>query len=63
MEQVIEVEYDNELVEKYKENYIMEEEGIGADEVEPYGIQDNFNTDTIEEMINSEEVEIDDKDN
>lgn len=41
-EQVIEVEYDKDLVEEYKRNYIMEEEGIGADEEEPYDAQTIF---------------------
>lgn len=60
-EQVVEVDYDKELVEDYKSNYIMEEEGIGADEAEPYGIQDTFNTDSLEEML-GEGVEIDSED-
>lgn len=41
-EQVIEVEYDKDLVKEYKRNYIMEEEGIGADEEEPYDAQTTF---------------------
>ncbi|MCI6457181.1 MAG: hypothetical protein MSA56_05725 [Clostridium sp.] len=50
--QIIEVEYDEALVEEYKNNYIMEEDGTGADEVgEVYGIQTTFNTDTIEELL------------
>ena len=50
--QIIEVEYDKDLVEEYKNNYIMEEEGIGADEVgEVYGTQTTFNTDTIDELL------------
>ena len=50
--QVIEVEYDKDLVEEYKNNYIMEEEGIGAEEVgEVYGTQTTFNTDTINELL------------
>ena len=28
-DQMIEVDYDKDLVEKYKKNYIMEEEGTG----------------------------------
>lgn len=56
MEQKIEVEYDKDLVEDYKNNYIMEEEGIGADEAEPYDIQDNFNTDTPENMVDEDTV-------
>ena len=50
--QVIEVEYDQSRVEDYKNNYIMEEEGIGADELgEVYDPQTTFNTDTIEELL------------
>lgn len=66
MEQIIEVEYDEKLVEEYKDNYIMEEEGIGADEVEPFDIQTTVNETPFEEMIDEgeviiEEVEEDDK--
>jgi len=50
MEQVIETDYNKDLVEEYKNNYIMEEEGIGTEEGEVYGIQDTVNTDTPEEM-------------
>ncbi len=50
--QVIEVEYNQDLVNDYQNNYIMEEEGIGADEVgEVYGTQTTFNTDTIDELL------------
>ncbi len=49
-EQIIEVDYDKELVNEYKRNYIMEEEGIGSDEVEPFDIQTTYNEDTFEEM-------------
>lgn len=56
MEQKVEVEYDKDLVEDYKNNYIMEEEGIGADEAEPYDIQDNFNTDSVEDMVDKDTV-------
>lgn len=56
MKQKIEVEYDKDLVEDYKNNYIMEEEGIGADEAEPYDIQDNFNTDSVEDMVDKDTV-------
>ena len=59
--QVIEVEYDKKLVEEYKKNYIMEEEGIGTDEVEPYDTQDKVNEVPFEEMIEDGEVVIDDK--
>lgn len=55
-EQVIEVEYDKNLTEDYKKNYIMEEEGIGADEAEPYDIQSTFNTDSPEEMLDESTV-------
>ena len=42
--QVIEVDYDKELVEKYNKNYIMEEDGTCAElDVEPFDIQTNFN--------------------
>lgn len=51
MEQVIEVDYNKELVEEYKNNYIMEEEGIGADDVTPYGEQTTFNTDSLDELV------------
>lgn len=54
--QIIEVEYDKDLVEKYKENYIMEEEGIGADEAEPFDIQTNVNEIPFEEMNEEGEV-------
>lgn len=50
--QIIEVEYDEELVKEYSNNYIMEEEGIGAGEDgEIYGAQDTFNEDTIDEIL------------
>ena len=55
-EQIIEVDYDKDLVEKYKENYIMEEEGIGADEAEPFDTQTNVNEVPFEEMIEDGEV-------
>ena len=55
-EQIIEVEYDKDLVEKYKENYIMEEEGIGADEAEPFDLQNTVNEDSFEEMNEEGEV-------
>lgn len=60
--QVIEVDYDKELVEKYKKNYIMEEDGTGAElDVEPFDIQTNFNEVPFEEMIEDGEVIVDDK--
>ena len=55
-DQIIEVEYDKDLVEKYKENYIMEEEGIGADESEPFDLQTTVNEDSFEEMNEEGEV-------
>ena len=62
--QVIEVDYDKELVEKYKKNYIMEEDGIGAElDAEPFDIQTNVNEVPFEEMIEDGEVVIDDKNN
>ena len=56
MEQKIEVEYDKDLVEDYKNNYIMEEEGIGANEAEPYDIQTTFNEESIEDMVDKDTV-------
>lgn len=68
--QIIEVEYDEALVEEFKKNYIMEEEGVGADQdsVEPYATQTNTNEVPFEEMIEEgeviiEEVEEDDSNN
>lgn len=55
-EQIIEVEYDKDLVEKYKKEYIMEEEGIGADEAEPFDTQTNVNEISFEEMNEEGEV-------
>ena len=54
--QIIEVEYDKDLVEKYKKNYIMEEEGIGADETEPFDTQTKINEVPFEEMNEEGEV-------
>ena len=55
--QVIEVEYDKKLVEEYKKNYIMEEEGVGADlDAEPYDTQTKVNEVPFEEMIDDGEV-------
>lgn len=54
--QVIEVEYDKKIVEDYKRNYIMEEEGIGADpDAEPYDTQTKFNADSKEELFDPED--------
>ena len=55
-DQIIEVDYDKKLVEKYKKNYIMEEDGIGADEAEPFDIQTNVNEIPFEEMNEEGEV-------
>ena len=55
-DQIIEVEYDKDLVEKYKENYIMEEDGIGADEAEPFDTQTKVNEVPFEEMNEEGEV-------
>lgn len=55
-EQVVEVEYNKDLVEEYKKNYIMEEEGIGADpDATPYGEQTTLNTDGIDELFDPED--------
>lgn len=58
MEQIIEVDYNEDLVEDYKNNYIMEEEGIGADEAEPYDTQENTNEVPFEFMIEPGEAVI-----
>lgn len=58
--QVIEVEYDEKLVEEYKNNYIMEEEGIGAIEGEVFDTQEKLNEMPFNEMIEDGEVVIDD---
>lgn len=56
-EQIIEVEYDKDLVEEYKRNYIMEEEGIGADpDTKPYDTQTKLNETPLEEMFDQGEV-------
>ena len=54
--QIIEVDYDKDLVEKYKENYIVEEEGTGDIESEPFDIQTTVNEDSFEEMNEEGEV-------
>ena len=55
--QVIEVDYNKELVEKYKKEYITEEEGTGADpDAEPSDIQTNLNEVPLEEMFDKGEV-------
>lgn len=55
-DQIIEVDYDKDLVEKYKENYIMEEEGTGDIESEPFDLQTTVNEDSFEEMNEEGEV-------
>lgn len=57
-EQVIEVDYDKDLVEEFKANYIMEEEGIGANEEVPYGEQTTFETEEDFDDIYGEGCEI-----
>ena len=55
--QIIEVEYDKDLVEKYKKNYIMEEEGTGSfEDVEPSDTQNNVNEASFEDMNEEGEV-------
>lgn len=55
--QVVETDYNKELVEEYRRNYIMEEEGIGADpDAEPYDTQTNLNEVPLEEMFDEGEV-------
>lgn len=62
-EQVIEVEYDKELVEEYDKNYIMEEEGIGdGEDVEVYDPQTTFPTEEDFKDIIGEGCEIEDED-
>ena len=55
-EQINKVENDKDLVEKYKENYIMEEEGTGDIESEPFDLQTTVNEDSFEEMNEEGEV-------
>ena len=55
--QVVETDYNKDLVEEYKRNYIMEEEGIGADpDAEPYDTQTKLNEIPLEEMFDEGEV-------
>lgn len=69
--QIVEVDYDKDLVKEYQNNYIMEEEGRGADpelEAEPYGTQTIINEVPFKEMneegeVIIEEVSEDDKNN
>lgn len=56
-EQIIEVDYDKDLVEKYKKEYIMEEEGTGSfEEVEPSDTQNNVNEASFKDMNEEGEV-------
>ena len=54
--QIVEVDFNKDLVIDYENNYIMEEEGIGADDEMPYDLQTTFNTDTPEEMVDGDTV-------
>lgn len=55
--QVVETDYNKDLVEEYKRNYIMEEEGIGADpDAEPYDTQTKLNEVPLEDMFDEGEV-------
>ncbi len=55
--QVVEVDYNKDLVEEYQRNYIMEEEGIGADpDAEPYDTQTKLNEVPLEDMFDEGEV-------
>lgn len=55
--QVVEIDYNKNLVEDYKRNYIMEEEGIGADpDAEPYDTQTKLNEVPLEDMFDEGEV-------
>lgn len=56
--QVIEVEFDKDKVLDYQNNYIMEEEGIGAEMGEVYDTQTEFNEDNIEDLLDLDEVAI-----
>ena len=55
--QVVEVDYNKDLVDEYQRNYIMEEEGIGADpDAEPYDTQTKLNEVPLEDMFDEGEV-------
>lgn len=55
--QIVEVDYNKDIVEEYKRNYIMEEEGIGADpDAEPYDTQTKLNEVPLEDMFDEGEV-------
>lgn len=63
-EQIIEVKYDKELVKEYKDQYIMEQEGIGNElNSDPYDTQNKLNEVPFNEMIEEGEVVVDDKNN
>ena len=55
--QIVEVDYNKDLVEEYQRNYIMEEEGIGADpDAKPYDTQTKLNEVPLEDMFDEGEV-------
>ena len=55
--QIVVVDYNKDIVEEYKRNYIMEEEGIGADpDAEPYDTQTKLNEVPLEDMFDEGEV-------
>ena len=55
--QIVEVDYNKDLVNEYQRNYIMEEEGIGADpNAEPYDTQTKLNEVPLEDMFDEGEV-------
>ena len=55
--QIVEVDYNKDIVEEYKRNYIMEEEGIGADpDAEPYDTQTKLKEGPLEDMFDEGEV-------
>lgn len=55
--QVVEIDYNKDLVEEYKRNYIMEEECIGSDpDAEPYDTQTKLNEVPLEDMFDEGEV-------
>lgn len=55
--QIVEVDYNKDLVDEYQKNYIMEEEGIGADpDAEPYDTQTKLNEVPLEDMFDEGEV-------
>ena len=61
-DQVVEVDYDPELVKEYIEHDGELIEGVGADDVDTptYGIQTTVNEDPIDELL-GEGAEIDDE--